>query len=85
MTTRRKGFTQLVLDSGTWQYKVGKSYVVIYSPDGERSCPNHSQVTGLTWNSIERYHWKCRGIDHEANIKPSTMKRWVNSRQALEK
>ena len=76
---RRNGFTQLVLDSGTWQYKVGMGNVTIYSPEGVRSCPNHSQVTGLTWNAIERCHWKNSGTDHMANIKPSTMKKWINS------
>lgn len=73
----RKGFRKLVLDSGTWQFKIGEIYVQIFSPSNKKYCPNHSEITGLSWDSIERAHWKNRGSDHFANIRPSTVRKWI--------
>lgn len=74
----RSGFRRLVLDSGTWQFKIGESYVQIFSPDGKKYVPDHSQVTGLSWDTLERLHCKNRGSDHPGNIRPSKIREWID-------
>jgi hypothetical protein len=41
-----------------WKYRVGRSNVVINSPEGKRITVNHSELTGRTWDTIERGQWK---------------------------
>jgi hypothetical protein len=48
--TRRK----ITLASGVWEWFVGKTNVLIWSPSGEKHVTNMSKVTGLSWNAIER-------------------------------
>ena len=69
----RSGFRKIVLESGTWTYRVGRQYVVIFSPTGQRFCPNHSEITGLSWNAIERAKWKGAA----AAITPSVIQTWI--------
>lgn len=73
---KRRGFRNLVLASGTWQFKIGRSYVVIFSPNGDRYCPSYSKITGLSSDSIERSR---RKRTSDANILPSTIRKWIES------
>lgn len=74
----RKGFRRMVIDSNdystSWQFKIGRQYVVIFSPDGIRYNPSHSELLGISWDEIERAHYKNRGSDHHANVHPQSIK-----------
>lgn len=76
----RRGFRKLVLDSGVWQYCIGKTgFVVIFSPTMYRYLTNQSVLTGISWNDLERLCWKNSGYDHPGNLKPSHIKLYIES------
>lgn len=49
---------KLVLESGTWEFKVGRGFVQIVSPSGKRHVRDIPKVKGITWDDFERGHWK---------------------------
>lgn len=40
----RKSFSKVHIDGRIWQYKIGTTYVVIYSPNGEKYLVNRSDI-----------------------------------------
>ena len=79
IATIRKGYRLLTLPSGAvWQYKIGRSNVVAYSEGGRKLLAGHDIILGLDWPSIERYRWKCRGLNHRANISPAEIAEWIS-------
>jgi hypothetical protein len=63
----------LVLSNGTWKYKIGRSFILIVSPNGKRHLTNQSEVSGLSWEQLERGYWK----KWFSGIKPSMIKDWI--------
>lgn len=49
-----KGYRKIVVGGVEYEYKIGRSYVDIRPPEGARMTPDLRQVTGLTWDQIER-------------------------------
>lgn len=49
---------KLVLDFGIWQWKVGRSNVVIQSPEKKKIVVDFSKLTGFDWSTIERGIYK---------------------------
>lgn len=41
-----------------YRYKVGRAYVDIRLPEGSRLTPTLADVTGLSWDEIERGKYK---------------------------
>ena len=67
----RRNFRKIHIGESVWEYKIGKQNVVIFSPEGIRYRTDHSKLTGLTWDSIERAHWKGSDI---ANLTPAIIR-----------
>lgn len=45
----------LKLDDGSeWKFKIGTAYVILKSPEGKRRNVSISQLTGRSWDTIER-------------------------------
>jgi hypothetical protein len=57
-----------------WKYKVGRQYIPIYGPQGQKYCPSCNEVSGLDW---ERAQWK-----GYAKMKPSMVKAWIEKKEA---
>lgn len=64
----------LVLPSGTWRYRVGHRFVVLYSPVGTKHVVDISTITGRSWDTIERGRWK-RTMD--GAVLPSDIRKCV--------
>ncbi len=62
-----------MLDSGTWQYRIGSGDIVIFSPNDSRYLTNQSEVTGMSWDNLERGYWKgwFKGIG------PGDIRKWI--------
>lgn len=41
-----------------WEYRLGKGSAVIFHPNGYKTVVDYSQLTGKSWDDIERGHWK---------------------------
>ena len=66
---------KLHLSNGeVWTYRVGGGHVKIRRPDRKAFAPDLTQVTGLTWDSIERGHWKCT---RDAWVTPAMVKAYI--------
>ena len=48
----------LTVGNLVFKYKVGKTRVNIILPDGSRVYPSLSEVSGLSWDEVERGQWK---------------------------
>ena len=70
----RRGFRKLHLDSGVWEYRIGTANIQIFSPAGLKFCPTVSEVTGLSWDAIERGRYKRTG---ENEVVPSQVREWI--------
>jgi hypothetical protein len=44
---------KITLESGVWEFMVGKSNLCVKSPEGKKTVIDFSALTGLTWNQIE--------------------------------
>ncbi len=49
---------ELTVDGKAYKYKVGKSHVNIVLPDGSRVHPTLPEISGLSWDEVERGQWK---------------------------
>ena len=67
---KRKGFRKLVVHDKTWQYKVGKNYVVLYSPNEEKHVVQCVNILPY----FERGQWK---KTEDGMIKPSQVVRYI--------
>lgn len=86
---RRKSYYIVHIKGRVWQYKVGKTYIVIYSPWGKKYLTDHSKVTGRTWQDIEKSYYKNHYMfDYDRNhdfekitpihcITPSVIKEYI--------
>jgi hypothetical protein len=64
---------KLHINDEEWQYKIGKSgAIVIFPPNGRKVLTDASEVSGLSWDEVERGTWK--GWFH---LKPSMIKDWI--------
>lgn len=73
----RKGFRLIHLQNEPWQYMIGKSHVVAYSPSGQKLLAGHDVILGMSWEDIYRTRYKNRGVNHRANISPQEIKDWL--------
>jgi hypothetical protein len=71
----KRGFRKLVLDSGTWLYKVGKGHIAIISPTGQKHLTDQSKVTGMSWDTLERGYWK----KWFTGIGPGMLREWIEN------
>jgi len=62
------------IDGERWRYKVGRTCVVIKTPNNKRLNVSIVQVLGISWDAIERARWKHTNY---ANVTPSIVKRWI--------
>jgi len=69
----RKGRRAVHIDGKAWEWKVGKESILIWSPEGEKHVTDQSQVTGMSWDSLERGYWK----GWFKGITPSMVKEWI--------
>ncbi len=49
---------KIVVGEQEFHYQVGRSYINIRLPDGSRVTPSLPEVTGLSWDEVERGQWK---------------------------
>ncbi len=49
---------ELTVGGQVFKYKVGKTCINIVLPDGSRVHPTLSEVSGLSWDEVERGQWK---------------------------
>ena len=49
-----KGYRKIVVGGVEYTYKVGRTCVDIRPPEGPRMTPNYQQLTGWSWDRIER-------------------------------
>ena len=61
---------KIVVDGQNWQFMIGRSFVKVVSPSGQGYVANHSEVTGRSWDTLERGIWKktSDGMVTPANI-----------------
>jgi hypothetical protein len=78
MTKRRSGYRKLTIGDEVWQWIAGNRAVVIYSPTDKKTVVLFTEFLGLSWDAIERYHWKNQGSDHPANVKPGAVRKWID-------
>ena len=52
------GYRNITVDEKDYEYKVGRSHVDIRPPDGARMTPDFHEITGLSWDEIERRRHK---------------------------
>jgi hypothetical protein len=45
-------------DEGVYQYQVGRQNVLLFDPKGTKSVIPLSDISGLSWDQIERGKWK---------------------------
>jgi hypothetical protein len=67
-------FRRLVLPSGEWGWFHGRSHSVLRAPDGKRTVVDDSTLTGRSWNTLERGHWKRTS---DGTISPSDVKAYI--------
>ncbi len=53
-----KGYRKITVGGTDYEYKVGLVHVDIRPPEGARMTPDLREVTGWTWDEIERGQWK---------------------------
>jgi len=58
---------------GEWRFHVGETYVKIVAPNSKIYEPTISEVTGESWDSIERAQWK----GYWKGVKPQQVKDWI--------
>jgi len=63
------------LNNEIWTYRVGKQHTVIFSPSGQKFLVDHSQMTGMNWDDIERAQWK----GYWTGITPSHVKEYIQA------
>ena len=69
----RRGFRKLHRSDGIWQYKVGRQYVVIFSPDGFKIQATCSEVSGIDdWDRARHKGY--------AVLRPSRISIWLDER-----
>lgn len=75
MMTKRT-FRKLVLASGEWGWLCGGTNVLLRAPDGKRTPVDLSTLTGRSWNTIERGHWK---RTNDGTIAPSHVRAYIEA------
>jgi hypothetical protein len=70
--TRRK----LHIGGQVFTYIVGNTYVAIWGPDGAKWTPTIAEVTGESWDAIERACWK----QYWRGVRPGQVKDYVENR-----
>lgn len=60
-------------DGETWSYRVGQNYVVMRSPEGKTHEAILPDVTGESWNDIERAQWK----HYWDGVRPQAIKNYI--------
>lgn len=63
------------IDEEEWIYRIGRQFIVIWSPNNNKYLTNLSEVSGLSWSNIERNIWK----GNWKGIKPSEIKKYIES------
>ena len=61
------------IDDQVWRYRVGRSYISIWSPEGQRTTTDESAVTGIDYASLERAYWK----GYARGVGPGEIKQWI--------
>ncbi|KKN63691.1 hypothetical protein LCGC14_0499260 [marine sediment metagenome] len=71
-----KGYRKISVGGVNYEYKVGRAHVDIRPPGGARMTPDLRQVTGLTWDEIERGTWK-----RYFSVTPQQIREYIEGRQ----
>jgi len=50
----QKGVRKLVLESGIWWWRKGRNVIQLWGPNGFREVADIADVSGWSWDSIER-------------------------------
>lgn len=75
MTKIISGFHRIHRLDGLWQYRIGRSGgIVLFSPNNTRIKTDQSEVTGISWDEIERASWK----GYATGIKPSNIEHYID-------
>jgi hypothetical protein len=56
--SEHKGYRKVHVGTDTWEYKFGKSNVIIFSPSGVKTVVDYSTLTGGNWMALDK---DCRG------------------------
>jgi hypothetical protein len=70
----RKNCRPIVIDRELYQYKIGRSHIYIYGPDGKRYDTDLSKVSGLSWETIEQLE---REKASSGYCTPAIMENWI--------
>jgi hypothetical protein len=68
-----KGFRKIIVDGKLWWWKYIKSNVVAYLDETkEKRVIDLRTLTGLSWDQIERGHWK-----KYFSVTPKDIEKWL--------
>ena len=68
----RRGFRALHRNDGRWQYKIGRQYVILFSPSGKRQTVACQDIAGV--GDWERARWK-----RYDQITPLRINQWLDA------
>jgi len=71
---RISGARRIVVNGEVWQYKIGRSYVHIWTPRGRKLIKRAHEVAGRTPDVLERGQWKKTS---DGMITPADVERFV--------
>jgi hypothetical protein len=67
-------YRKMTVDGENWEFKIGRSNVHMRAPDGKGHVVNFSQLTGRSWDTLERGQHK-RTTD--GMVKPGHVRGWI--------
>ena len=53
-----KNARKVHIDGQVYHYKVARLFIVIVTPEGKKVLASHEDVSGLSWEVLERRAWK---------------------------
>ena len=68
----------IVIDGKPYRYVVGDAFVRITGPDGRSQAFDLPEVTGMSWDAIERGHWK-----RTLSIKPGEIEKFIREHMQI--
>jgi hypothetical protein len=71
----KRGYRKIHFADSVWQYRISGSNVHFISPDGIRYLVDHSEMTGMSWEDLERADWK----GYYPQLTPSFIKEWIET------
>jgi len=74
---RKSKFRVIVIDGNKWLWKCGFSFVRIASPNGVTKDIDIPDITGGTWDTLERGRWK---RTQDGMVTPSMIEDYIRSK-----